>query len=100
MEMHRCFRPQLLIILSSCFCVQPTVRMQLESYLADISIVQSCIHLVQDEEGSRAEAEGHQTHRTSSEGRMFTSDRLFMSVSVKTGNRSEHKYLQDQIFVT
>lgn len=31
--------------------------MLLESYLANVSVVQGGIHLVQDEEGSRAEAE-------------------------------------------
>lgn len=35
--------------------------MQLESYLANVSVVQRCIHLVQDEEGSWAEAERHDT---------------------------------------
>lgn len=32
-------------------------EMQMESDLANVRIVQGCIHLIQDEEGSRAEAE-------------------------------------------
>lgn len=62
------------------FCAQQKVRMQLESCLANVSVVQSCVHLIQDEEGSGAEAEGHQRHRTSNEGQMLMSDRLFFRV--------------------
>lgn len=73
------------------FCVKQKVRMQLESCLANVSVVQSCIHLVQDEEGSGAEAEGRQRH--SNEGQMLKSDRLFFRViseNRKTGNNMLH----------
>lgn len=36
--------------------------MQLESYLANVRVVQGCIHLIQDEEGSRLEAERNDTN--------------------------------------
>jgi len=36
---------------------------QREPHLAYVRVVQRCIHLVQDEEGSRTEAEGENTNR-------------------------------------
>lgn len=42
--------------------------MQLESYLADVSVVQGCINLVQDEEGCRAKAERDDTVPDSTDG--------------------------------